>query len=203
MTANLTKIKENTTPTPFILKLYELVNNPESQHLMRWCDDPSRSGFVVLEPIELSATYLPKFFKHNNFSSFVRQLNIYGFHKVDHPQGQCFQHPNFSRDKPELLTKIQRQHSKKADAENTELYKMLLDKLRELQKDSNQTQLDLQQLNEMLFTLKNRVDQLDTRMQKVGQYINFLNPNYKNFKRETPFDNKNKDSMMPSMNPWE
>ncbi|EDR23172.1 heat stress transcription factor C-1, putative [Entamoeba dispar SAW760] len=199
----MNKLKENTTPTPFILKLYELVNNPESQHLMRWCDEPNRNGFVVLEPIELSAKYLPRFFKHNNFSSFVRQLNIYGFHKVDHPQGQCFQHPNFCKDKPELLTRIQRQHSKKADAENTELYKMLLDKLRELQKESLHTQNDLQQLNEMLFTLKSRVDNLDTRMQRVGQFISFFNPNFKPFKREPSFDTKNKDSLMTGMNPWE
>ena len=30
----INKLKENTTPTPFILKLYELVNNPDSQHLV-------------------------------------------------------------------------------------------------------------------------------------------------------------------------
>lgn len=192
-----------TSVVAFISKLYELVNNPDTQNFISWSDEFNKKAIIIPDPVEFSKQILPKFFKHSNICSFVRQLNIYGFHKVDHPQGQCFQHPNFSKERPENLAKIQRQHSKKVDAENTELYKMLLDKLRELQKDSINTQNDLQQLNEMLFTLKNRVDALDTRMHKVGQYINFLNPNYKPFKRDAQFETAKKDTMMANMNPWE
>jgi hypothetical protein len=54
----------------------------------------------------------------SNFSSFVRQLNMYGFHKVNKtPRGQRgaqdnqaweFNHPLFQRGRPDLLDKIRR-----------------------------------------------------------------------------------------------
>lgn len=47
--------------------------------LIRWSDD-GRS-FIVLDEDEFARTLIPELFKHNNYASFVRQLNMYGFHK--------------------------------------------------------------------------------------------------------------------------
>ena len=162
-------------PTPFILKLYELINDDSSKPLICWSTEQNRPGFVVLDPVQLAATLLPKYFKHANFSSFVRQLNIYGFHKVDHPLGQCFHHPSFRANHPELLANIHRQQPRKIETENAEMYKTLLGRLDELQKESESTTHQLTQVNSMLFTLKSRIDEMDERMQSMTDCLYFIN----------------------------
>lgn len=47
--------------------------------LIRWSD--KGDSFIVLDEDEFAKTLIPELFKHNNYASFVRQLNMYGFHK--------------------------------------------------------------------------------------------------------------------------
>lgn len=62
-------------PAPFLTKTYQLVDDPSTDHIVSWGEDDST--FVVWRPPEFARDLLPNYFKHNNFSSFVRQLNTY------------------------------------------------------------------------------------------------------------------------------
>lgn len=67
-------------PAPFLLKTYELLeelseNEKDSTKIVSW--NAEGTGFVVWSPSEFSELTLPRYFKHNNFSSFIRQLNTY------------------------------------------------------------------------------------------------------------------------------
>ncbi|KAK0706477.1 HSF-type DNA-binding-domain-containing protein [Lasiosphaeria miniovina] len=65
--------------TAFIHKLYNMLEDKTIQHLITWT--PSSESFIVQPNHEFSKV-LAQYFKHTNTSSFVRQLNMYGFHKV-------------------------------------------------------------------------------------------------------------------------
>ncbi|KAF2841404.1 hypothetical protein M501DRAFT_929319 [Patellaria atrata CBS 101060] len=64
---------------PFVQKLSSFLDESNNTDLIRWSDD-GRS-FIVLDEDEFAKTLIPELFKHNNYASFVRQLNMYGFHK--------------------------------------------------------------------------------------------------------------------------
>ena len=60
---------------PFLTKTYEMVDDPSSNSIVSW--STNNTSFIVWNPPEFARDLLPRFFKHNNFSSFIRQLNTY------------------------------------------------------------------------------------------------------------------------------
>jgi hypothetical protein len=56
----------------FLLKLYQILENKEYEKIIYWGD--TGKYFVVKSLSEFSEKVLPKYFKHNNFASFVRQV---------------------------------------------------------------------------------------------------------------------------------
>ncbi|KAL9099011.1 MAG: hypothetical protein Q9163_005431, partial [Psora crenata] len=65
--------------TAFIHKLYSMLEDTSIQSLISWS---STNDSFIMSPTAEFAKVLAQYFKHTNISSFVRQLNMYGFHKV-------------------------------------------------------------------------------------------------------------------------
>ncbi|CAK9182416.1 unnamed protein product [Ilex paraguariensis] len=102
---SLLEYVRKSSPPPFLLKTYMLVEDPATDEVVSWNNDGT--GFVVWQPAEFARDLLPTLFKHSNFSSFVRQLNTYGFRKVATSRWE-FCNNKFRKGEQDLLCEIRR-----------------------------------------------------------------------------------------------
>ncbi|XP_012673764.1 heat shock factor protein 1 [Clupea harengus] len=176
----------------FLTKLWTLVEDPETDPLICW--SPSGTSFHVFDQGRFSKEVLPKYFKHNNMASFVRQLNMYGFRKVVHiEQGGLvkpekddteFQHPYFIRGQEHLLENIKRKvtnvsNIKQEDVRlsTDEIGKVLSDvqQMRGRQESMDSKLSAMKQENEALWREVASLRQKHSQQQKVvNKLIQFL-----------------------------
>lgn len=50
------------------------IEHPENKKIICW--DKDDVGFIVLDMVSFTKEILPKYFRHSNFSSFVRQVPL-------------------------------------------------------------------------------------------------------------------------------
>lgn len=97
-----------------------MCNRDDATHreCITWSADDT--SFWVSNIETFSRMILPMYFKHNNYASFVRQLNMYGFHRSTEPRGKVelgssmiehFTHENFVKGREDLLDNIHRKTS--------------------------------------------------------------------------------------------
>jgi len=109
-------LRKNNLPA-FLNKLYDMVSAPDSDYWVHWSD--AGDSFIIPDSQALADQVLGRHFKHRNFPSFVRQLNMYGFHKVPHlnhgvlhndgqPEIWEFTNEHFRRDDPSTMRFIKR-----------------------------------------------------------------------------------------------
>lgn len=100
-------------PPPFLQKTWEMLEEKETDGTVSWSEDGK--SFIVWRPDVLQNELLPKYFKHQNYSSFVRQLNTYGFRKVN-PDRWEFAQEHFRRDDKDRMVQIVRKRPSKKEA---------------------------------------------------------------------------------------
>ncbi|ELK00691.1 Heat shock factor protein 2 [Pteropus alecto] len=146
-------MKQSSNVPAFLSKLWTLVEETHTNEFITWSqseglnvdtdgsvqttitqpcihtgDWTNGQSFLVLDEQRFAKEILPKYFKHNNMASFVRQLNMYGFRKVVHIDSGIvkqerdgpveFQHPYFKQGQDDLLENIKRKVSSSKPEEN-------------------------------------------------------------------------------------
>uniref|UniRef100_A0A3B4VGH2 Heat shock transcription factor 4 n=1 Tax=Seriola dumerili TaxID=41447 RepID=A0A3B4VGH2_SERDU len=165
----------------FLTKLWTLVEDPDTNHLICW--SATGTSFHVFDQGRFAKEVLPKYFKHNNMASFVRQLNM-GFRKVVNIEQSGlvkperddteFQHLYFLQGHEHMLEHIKRKlqvsivKSEETKVRQEDLSKLLYEvQLLRTQQDNMECQMQDMKQNEVLWREVVSLRQNHTQQQKV------------------------------------
>ncbi|XP_059463612.1 heat stress transcription factor A-3 isoform X1 [Corylus avellana] len=168
-------LQDNPIP-PFLSKTFDLVDDPALDPIISW--GPTGESFVVWDPVDFGRLVLPRNFKHNNFSSFVRQLNTYGFRKIDTDRWE-FANESFQRGKRHLLKNIQRRKSPHSHqigiyvGPSTEAGRPALEgEIERLRKDKSMMMQEVAELQQQQWGTFHHMESVNQKLQSAEQRQN-------------------------------
>jgi len=103
-------------PQAFPRKVYEILSE-QPPAIVSW--NTSGRSFSIHDMGRFVSVVLQKYFAHQKFSSFQRQLNLYGFKRIEPGAGEpagSYCHESFRRGREELLGGVRRPKQHKRDA---------------------------------------------------------------------------------------
>jgi len=144
----------------FVFKVLEILSDPSNHHLIHWSGNGNR--FAVTNPDEFARLILPRYFKTSTFSSFVRQLHIYGFQKYAPGERRSvveFHNPNFVRGREDLMVKINRRGYRSKEGNMASI----------------KAEMPLKTDIDDIVTLRRQVDDLKEENERLKQRVQLLN----------------------------
>lgn len=165
-------------PTIFLARLYEMVNDAKTDKAIQWTTavsaspEPGPSAFTILDNMLLEKHWLPKYYKHANFTSFVRQLNQYQFRKLE-PKRWTFGHTSFVKQRPELLVNISRKRKECARSSKQKSSKKMAIGVASSGADARPQKLEafVKQLSETLHRVVQQQVEIQTQINDLRQRI--------------------------------
>ena len=157
-----------TQPVPiFLLKTYSIL---QSAHEDIVCWSSRGDSFIIKDPHRFGTIIIPEYFKHNKFTSFVRQLNFYGFRKVkgtldyvgrnEHYAWE-FKNRFFLRGRPDLLIEIKREAAQKEE---------IAKKSRSSGINSEESK-DIEELQNRVVALSSQLKELNNSVKEIKKIV--------------------------------
>ncbi|XP_045625700.1 heat shock factor protein isoform X3 [Procambarus clarkii] len=185
----------------FLTKLWRLVDDVKTNDLISWTQN-GRS-FIIQNQAKFARELLPQYYKHNNMASFVRQLNMYGFHKVVSADSgglrverdeMEFAHQHFLRGQESLIENIKRKQQRRLASDGVDFSQIptsrtviieenksvskLLNDVRDMKRDQDSMStklLTLKRENEALWReYANMRQKFSKQQQIIEKLIHFL-----------------------------
>ncbi|CAE6075915.1 unnamed protein product [Arabidopsis arenosa] len=157
-------------PPPFLTKTFEMVDDPNTDHIVSW--NRGGTSFVVWDLHSFSTILLPRHFKHSNFSSFIRQLNTYGFRKIEAERWE-FANEGFLLGQRQLLKNIKRRATFSTSSSPPSH-----DACNELRREKQLLMMELVNLRQQQQSTKSYVKAMEQRIEgaekKQRQMMSFL-----------------------------
>ena len=139
----------------FLSKLYDILNDEQYKGIIHW--NKEGKAIVINDISKLCEIVLAKFYKHRNYSSFVRQLNKYGFSKVKGggKEELIFEHDKFNKNitKEQIKDIIQEKGKVKLcenyDIDDINIYRLLLNKYEENKNEISYLRKEIENLRQI------------------------------------------------------